>query len=207
MRKYILMLAITFFLVSCGGDSEAVSFDNMEAEHYDADVEKEPHGQTSQPIVSDRHPIDKFFDDMAWILSPPCTMSMTHFASIGSMAWQAEVDNFFEQLMSQTQNELVREWLENERHYHSRYIFFRTEFTATFEASNMFDGDDTHLATGSIVRILFPSFLGDGHREKALELYARLERIGANPQFIFCEDYYSEILQEAFPWLWEVAFE
>lgn len=164
---------------------------------------QEPLSQTEQPYTPERHPIDQFFYEMAQIISPPCTASMQRFAQIGEMAWRAESDNFFEQLISLTQNELVREWLENERHYYMRYNGNRAQFMANFEASNMFDGDDEQLLTGSIVRILFPSFIGDGLREKALELYARLERIGANPQFIFCEDYYLDILKEDFPWAWE----
>jgi len=234
MRKIILQVFIVFILlslVSCGNESEIVYFYNAEYEPniveiemfeecseeldlYDADDDvlsatfpQEPHAQTERPLTLERNGIDQFFDEMAWTLSLPCTASMSHFAQIISEAWRAESDNFFEQLLSQTQNELVREWLKNERYFHSRYNWYRAQFTANFEASNMFDGDDAHLFTGSIVRILFPSEIGEGHREKALELYARLERIGVNPQFIFCEEYYSRILKEVFPQLWEVAFE
>ena len=235
MRKIILQVFIVFILfslVSCDNESEIVYFYNAEyvssiveigmfeacseeLDLYHAEDDdvlcvtllQEPHAQTELHLTLERNGIDQFFDEMARTLSLSCTASMSHFAQIISEAWRAESDNFFEQLLSQTQNELVREWLENERYFHSRYNWYRAQFTANFEASNMFDSDDAHLVTGSIVRILFPSDISEGYREKALELYARLERIGVDPQIIFCEDYYSRVLQEALPWLWEVAFE
>jgi len=162
------------------------------------------------PVQEDslkQHPIDIFFIEMAQELVPTSTSDMVRYSVIVRAAWKAEIDNFYEILINQTQSEFVREWLYNERHYYTEYLRNRAELEALRHDGPyaFFDDGSLHVYS-SMRRIERVSLMAEGYREKALELFDRLYEMGMNPQFIFDEEDYRKEIQQEFPHLWERAF-
>jgi len=162
----------------------------------------------AQEDFLERHPIDSFFIEMALEIVPSSASDMVRYSVIVREAWKAEMDNFYEILINQTQSEFVREWLYNERHYYTEYLQNRAELEARLhDGVDVFWGtdDDIHVYS-TMRRITRVSSVAEGYREKALELFDRLYDMGMNPQFIFDEEDYRREMQQEFPHLWEMAF-
>ena len=162
----------------------------------------------AQEDFFERHPIDSFFIEMAQEIVPSSASEMVRYSVIVREAWKAEMDNFYEILINQTQSEFAREWLYNERHYYIEYLQNRAELEARLhDGVDVFWGtdDDIHVYS-TMRRITRVSSVAEGYREKALELFDRLYDMGMNPQFIFDEGDYRREIQQEFPHLWELAF-
>jgi len=147
----------------------------------------------------EQNPIDSFYYEMAQIIMPTSTFEMVRFEVLFGLAWRAEMDNFYEYLLSQTQSEIVANLLDGEKYYYVEYIYKRAELEALLIGSTAFWTEDKNISVGTITSVIYVARRAEMYREKALELYNRLNDLGMNPQFIFNEEYHIEKLQQEFP--------
>jgi hypothetical protein len=176
--------------------AENIELINLLAEFY-------PQEQTEQTEPAEPNPIDEFFDELSGAIHLDTTLSMVSFGTIYSSVWRAEMDNLYEILMGLTQNEFVRAQLYGEKRYFEQYSRYRAEIEALLRGSNAFLEDDEILSVGSIVRVLRPTEIAYRYRDKVLQLYNRLDRLGQNPQFIFNADASNAHIRQEFYWWWE----
>ena len=146
----------------------------------------------------DTNPIDAFFHEISSVLSLYITIEMIEFESYRGMAWEAEMDNCYAILIKRAKNDLVREWVDNDRLSYNDYINNHAMLTSLFGTSNAFNTDDETLSIGRISSVLRAAERTNGYRIKTMELFNYLNQIGIETYYIFSEEEYTTLLLSEF---------
>jgi|GEM_PF-6829085 len=153
--------------------------------------------------LAEQNRLDKFFDELHGEIHLNTTLDMVSWGTILASVWRAEMLHFYEILAGLTQNEFVRKELQSEKQTFAEYLRHRAEIEALLVGSNAFWEDDEILSVGSIARVVRQSEIAHGYREKALQLYSRLDMLRQNPQFIFDANAFYEHIRQEFSFFWE----
>ena len=235
--KIIAMLVFCFVLVACSSRTSEVSYlegiiSQLETERYNlfnAINEQTQEMANLQDLVAGLenssdlqleenftvlNPIDSFFAEIRdELYFHDTTWTMIVEGVVIATAWRAEMENFHAILMSRTQNELVKETLNNEIYHFMEYTRSRAEIHAMLDASSAFrdDADDLHF--GSLARITRFWVIAQGYRSMALDLLVRLQRLGGRQfdknyydfsYFIFDAESFLEWMKQEYPELWRM---
>jgi len=187
--------------------SEPLQEDNLTNREGNDDLSPISYRESASfAALFESNPIDRYFEEKDESLVPFTTIEIAQFLNIYASAWGAEMDNAYELLKNLTNNEHVRDLLDNERRSYLEHMANQIELSILFQFSNAFHGDDEYLFFGTMRFIYRAAAQKDGYRAKARELLNELYLRGITPQFVFLEEKYDELLQEAFPYRWDEVY-
>lgn len=160
-----------------------------------------------------KNPIDQFFADIDdEVYFHDTTWSMVLYGVVVAEAWRAELENFRGILLSRTENEFVKETLNNEIYHFMEYTRNRAEMGAMLDASNAFGDDVEGLSFGSLARITRSWIIAEGYRSMALSLLGRIQMLDSGHQFggnqhdfsafVFDAEYFIDWMRQEYPVLW-----
>jgi hypothetical protein len=152
----------------------------------------------------ENNPIDRFFMENN-AAAAGGTYEMTSYTSIHAEAWKAEMENCYEILKSHAINDVVRQFVADDKVAAINEIEAYANLNVLFGGTNAFEGSSEvsfmgeDLSMNTSTNVSRMSYWVDGYREKTKELFEQLEKISSTPEFIFSEDDYYQRLKQDFP--------